>query len=225
VTAPMASRRKSLNHKREERLQQELMALLDSSKNKLRDDAPATLSRWRQGLSHSPDTMPVLAMQIANVLSDPDERDSDRGARAWGIAIHYGLGLFAVHQQSQERPMHERSRRSFGEACRLLVRHQAHDLERREFSPKTPQFEAVNRGIVRRLEAAMSSVSVAELVGHARSLVPMLRQASISLDYVQFISDLAAWAHAPSRGSTALRWGRDFYKPFPAENRQSTNKE
>jgi CRISPR system Cascade subunit CasB len=218
VTAPMTSRRRGLNDKRRDRLHQELAALFDSSKDELRSDAPATLSRWRQGLSHSPDTMPVLAMQIANVLSDPDERDDDREARAWEIAIHYGLGLFAVHQQSQEQPMHKPSRRSFGEAGRLLAQLQAQDLERREFSPSTPQFEAVNRGVVRRLEAAMSSVSVAELVGHARGLVPMLRQASISLDYVQFISDLAAWAYAPSRGSTALRWGRDFYKPFSAEN-------
>ncbi|MFG2078711.1 type I-E CRISPR-associated protein Cse2/CasB [Nonomuraea maritima] len=214
-----------MNDKRRERLQQELAALYKPSSNELRDDAPATLSRWRQGLSHSPDTMPVLAMQIANVLSHPDEREHDREARAWEVAVHYGLSIFAVHQQSQERPMHERSRRSFGEAGRLLARHQAQNLERREFSRTTPQFEAVNRGIVRRLEAAMSSVSVAELVGHARGLVPMLRQASISLDYVQFISDLAAWAHAPSRGPTALRWGRDFYKPFPAEDKQTTDKE
>ncbi|MEV0163346.1 type I-E CRISPR-associated protein Cse2/CasB [Nonomuraea fuscirosea] len=215
-----------MNAERRRQLQHELEALFKPPpRNELRDDASATLSRWRQGLSHSPDTMPVLAMQIANVLSHPDEREHDREARAWEVAIHYGLGLFAVHQQSQDRPMHERSRRSFGEASRLLARHQAQGLERREFSPATPQFEAVNRGIVRRLEAAMSSVSVAELVGHARGLVPMLRQASIALDYVQFISDLAAWAYAPSRGSTALRWGRDFYKPFPAENKQTTDKE
>ncbi|MEV0624318.1 type I-E CRISPR-associated protein Cse2/CasB [Nonomuraea wenchangensis] len=221
----MTSRRQRLNDVRRKRLQQELAALFKPDGSKLRDDAPAILGRWRQGLSHSPDSMPVLAMQIANVLSHPDEREGDREAQAWEIAIYYGLGLFAVHQQSQDRAMHEPAKRSLGAAGRLLAKHQAQHLDRREFSPATPQFEAVNRGIVRRLEAAMSSVSVAELVGHARGLVPMLRQASIVLDYVQFTADLAAWAYSPFRGPTALRWGRDFYAPFSIEDQPTTDKE
>ncbi|MFG1967594.1 type I-E CRISPR-associated protein Cse2/CasB [Nonomuraea sp. NPDC049028] len=225
MTAPAISRRHRLNDERKKRLQQELDGLFKGRKDELLDDAPAILSRWRRGLSHSPDTMPVLAMQIANVLSHPEERETDREAQAWEAAVHYGLGLFAVHQQSQDRSMHQRSGPSLGAACRLLTNHQAQALERREFSPATPQFETVNRGIVRRLESAMSSVSAAELVGHVRGLVPMLRQVPIVLDYVQFTAELAAWAHSPSRGPTALRWGRHFYAPFPTGNKPTTNKE
>ncbi|MBV2365715.1 type I-E CRISPR-associated protein Cse2/CasB [Streptomonospora sp. NEAU-YY374] len=215
--------RKEIDRERRKRLSQELANLFDKDRKALRADAPGVLSQWRKGLSHPPHTTPVLAMQVSNVLSSPYEREGSWDVRTWETAIHYGLGLFAVHQQSVSVPVHDFTAAgqrsvSVGAACRALAAAQV-DPARREFPASTPQFETVNNGLVRRLEAAMSSESTLELVGHVRGIIPLLKSTDrvIRIDYVQLVADLAAWSTPARRGPTALSWGRHFYAPFRSD--------
>ncbi|MFW5416440.1 type I-E CRISPR-associated protein Cse2/CasB [Nocardiopsis sp. CNT-189] len=217
----------------ERRLQRELGELFTEggegkrAPSALREGAPATLNRWRKAFAGPPRSNPVLAMPIANILGDLGE---GRQARRWEEAIHYGLGLFAVHQQSKDAPMHVPAERgqagfSLGSACRELARRKAGELEKREYPPQLPQHESVNRGLVRRLDAAVGAGSTREAVQHVRGLIPLLKAEDIALDHGRLITALAESGDPARRGRVGYGWSRDFYRPLPAPARDGAASE
>lgn len=116
-------------------------------------------------------------------------------------AISAALQLYALHQQSQDRPMAlvpgkgEPTRKGgFGRACRLI------------------EFDLDKAGGVRR---RLSQVETAGDIEHAlvflRALVSQLRQGHIPLDYYAFAGDLYRIQFAASRGSVFNRWSREYY--------------
>ncbi|ASU84685.1 type I-E CRISPR-associated protein Cse2/CasB [Nocardiopsis gilva YIM 90087] len=179
-------------------------------------DAPGTLARWRRALGRTTQQSPVLSMEIARVIGT-GEND---GREPHLDAIHHSLALLAAHQQSASQPMHhDHGSASLGAQCRELCRRvqaeQASGSGREKKDPRGPQYADESKGVVRRLEAAVSARSVKELVGHVRGLVPMLRKAELPLDYVRLAAEFDAWASPNRRGRVARRWGTDFYRPFP----------
>jgi CRISPR system Cascade subunit CasB len=111
-------------------------------------------------------------------------------------AEHTALTLFAVHQQSQSRPMHVRSV-GLGRAVRAL-----HSGPNARFSQ-----EAVDR----RFAAAAAATSMVELTMHLRGLVSQLHDIGQELDYTQLFNDLVAWQHPDRVGQVRRRWGSGYF--------------
>jgi CRISPR system Cascade subunit CasB len=147
---------------------------------------PAALAALRRGLGKVPGEAPETWPYTVQASS---------GAPTDEAAAHHALTLYAVHQQSQPRLMHQRDRASLGRACARLAR--VHDSE---------------AAATRRFTAAATADSLDELAVHARGLVTLLRDKAIPLDYVQLYDDLRAWANERQRGRVRRRWGRDFHR-------------
>ena len=112
-------------------------------------------------------------------------------------ATHLALTLYAVHQQSQAKPMHVVGR-GLGNAVRDFIG--AGQGEEFESSPT-----------IRRFNALVTSDSIDEMAWHLRSLVTQLRGAGISLDYAQLAVDLYSFNFPESRAGIRLKWGRQLY--------------
>lgn len=172
---------------------------------------PGTLTRWRRGLGRTHVDCPFLSMEIAEVLRSRKDPDEDMQE-----AVFQALALYAAHQQSVYIHMHEGSRKkyprgkSLGHALGILCAHRAP-------GQTDPWRSEDNRGVVRLMEAAVTSHSVPELVGHVRHVVSLLRRESISLDYTRLAKDIYDWSKR-WRGEAATRWATDFYTPVSITN-------
>lgn len=115
-------------------------------------------------------------------------------------AVHAALMLYAVHQQSQSIPMHQRGREhGLGQAMRQLV-WRASD-----------RYASLEQGeLPRRFAALVTAESFSEAMHYARQLVGQLRGEAIPLDYAllaQQFYDL----QFPERADAVKRvWGRGF---------------
>ncbi|MEF3322875.1 type I-E CRISPR-associated protein Cse2/CasB [Gulosibacter sp. GYB002] len=136
------------------------------------------LVTWQQTLELVVPDLPEQFQGKSNAPS-PSER-----------AIYDALTLYALHMQSQQKPMHDRSR-SFARAAGVLV-------AKRDSDSVKPRFDAllmVKNPSTRR--------------HHARGLITLMRAESIGFDYGRFAEDLYR-LDSPSRNSVLLAWGRDF---------------
>ena len=167
-------------------------------------EAPGTLTRWRRGLGRSHEECPFLSMEVAEAL-----RSMKDPSRQMQEAIFQSLALYAAHQQSVSTTMHDGDREryprgnSLGHALSVLCTRRAPNMA-------DPWRHDDNKGAVRLLEAAVTSHSVPELVGHVRHVVSLLRRESIPLDYARLARDIHDWSK-PWRGEAATRWAMDFY--------------
>jgi CRISPR system Cascade subunit CasB len=109
-------------------------------------------------------------------------------------AAHAALTLYAHHQQSRDRPMHQVGA-GLGSAVRQLGR-------------ATSAEDAVRR----RFEALGTASSLVELLHHARGLVRQLRSADVPLDYGRLTQDLLDWQDPTRASAVRLRWGRDYHR-------------
>jgi CRISPR system Cascade subunit CasB len=120
-------------------------------------------------------------------------------------AVHAALTLYALHQQSKDRPMH-RPGSGLGAAVRAL-------------GEATHAKDAVRR----RFEALGTAATFPELLHHARGLVGQLRSAGIAMDYARFVRDLSDWQDPTRAASVRLRWGREYHRvPRPDTRIDST---
>ena len=119
-----------------------------------------------------------------------------RGERA----VHGALTLWALHQGSNTRPMHDTSDRprSFASAIRVVAQGQSGDKRAEE----TP--------IYRRFSAAVRASTFEGLLVHLRSLISQLEAAEIPCDYAQLAADLFTWQDPRRRTSVMRNWGRQF---------------
>lgn len=116
-------------------------------------------------------------------------------------AVSAALQLYALHQQSQDRPMalvfdkSESIRRGgFGQACRRIE----FDLDKAG-------------GVRRRLSQVETAGDIEYALVFLRALVSQLRRGHIPLDYYTFAGDLYRIQFAASRGSVFNRWSREYY--------------
>ncbi|GAA1424933.1 hypothetical protein GCM10009601_30740 [Streptomyces thermospinosisporus] len=128
----------------------------------------------------------------------------DRGALTRELAAeHAALTLFARHQQTHARRMHVPGN-SPGIAAGSLARKAATGSEGKN----------ATAALQRRFGVLLTSTDSDELAMHLRSLVPLLHQAGIGLDYDLLHDALRAWDD-PRRPDAAVyfrqNWDRDFH--------------
>jgi CRISPR system Cascade subunit CasB len=180
--------------------------------------APGTLTRWRRGLGRTHEECPFLSMEVAEAL-----RSMKAPSPQMQEAVFQTLALYAAHQQSVSTAMHDGDREryprgnSLGHALNVLCIRRAPNMA-------DPWRHDDNKGVVRLLEAAVTSHSVPELVGHVRHVVSLLRRESIPLDYARLARDIHDWSKS-WRGKTANQWAMDFHSPVAARNTAPENTE
>ncbi|MEH0933998.1 type I-E CRISPR-associated protein Cse2/CasB [Micromonospora psammae] len=147
------------------------------------------LAALRAGLGREPGSVPAMWPYYTRLRTDgwvtPELR-----------AEHAALALFAVHQQSQSRLMHQPDI-GLGWAVANLRRSD-------KFSA-----EAVDR----RFGAAATATSFTEVVAHLRGLVSQLRalKPAQPLDYSRLVRDLCDWQHQDRVHSVRRRWGSQYF--------------
>lgn len=147
------------------------------------------LAALRRGIGHEPGTVPQMWPYYTQL--DGVGRLTDRLR-----AEHFALTLFAVHQQSQGRPMH---RNDVGVGAVVL---------QLRISDKFSA-EAVDR----RFGAAATATSVEEVAHHLRGLITQLRSLRDvpGLDYTRLFCDLWAWHDPERRARVRRRWGGQYF--------------
>lgn len=115
-------------------------------------------------------------------------------------AVHGALTLWARHQGSNKRQMHDSSEqpRRFASAIRVVAEKQRGDKRAEE----TP--------IYRSFSAAIQAPTFEGLLVRLRSLVSQLGAAEVSCDYASLASDLLDWQKPHCRISVLRKWGREF---------------
>lgn len=169
-------------------------------------ETPGTLTRWRRGLGRTHVECPFLSMEVAEIL-----RSRKNPGDEMQEAVFQALALYAAHQQSVHVTMHDGSRKDYPRG-KSLGRALGSLCAQRAPGQTAPWRHDDNKGVVRLLEAAVTSHSVPELVGHVRHAVSLLRQEAIPLDYTRLTRDIYDWS-GRSRGKAATRWATDFYAP------------
>ena len=122
-------------------------------------------------------------------------------------AVHIAFTLYAIHQQSQDAPMFQRTNRSANELHGLG--HAASQLA--YLSRKNERGEQLEQGeMPRRLRALVTADSMEEVRHYARQLVHQFRSESIPLDYATFSGQLYAFFNPARKDKVRLEWGREF---------------
>lgn len=155
--------------------------------------ARAALARLRRSAGREPEADPLGFQEALDLLlgelAPSDLGTSGTATQAERAAFH-ALTLFALHMQSARRPMHIPGR-SFGSAAGILI-------SAAESSSTKP-----------RVDALMAARTERSRLTHARSLITLLRDKEIGLDYGLFARDLRTLT-GRYRSSVLLRWGRDL---------------
>lgn len=112
-------------------------------------------------------------------------------------AAHLCLPLYALHQQSQGKPMHQ-SGCPLGRSIRALI-------------PTERGDNYVDHAVAKRFAMLGTADSLDELTHHLRGVVQLLRTADVPLDYSQLAADLLNWQRHDGAAQVRLRWGRDFH--------------
>lgn len=154
----------------------------------------AKLANLRRGVGKMPGELPDLWGAFLNDLPESIlENDYERIFAEW--AIYLSLTLFALHQQSNSRSVHEENI-SLGKAASYLIENN-NDQERER--------------ILHRFEPIVTAKDMPELSHHIRGFIQLLRSKGIKLDYVMLAKDIYEFQSDDKRKSLLLRWGRDFY--------------
>lgn len=118
-------------------------------------------------------------------------------------AISGAMQLYARHQQGRTRPMAMvpdqgeqvvRKRRSFGWSCRMI-----------EFNLDESQ------GIRRRMQGMEAASDFDGVMHYARSLIDLMRNEEIQVDYGQLARDLYLIQYSDIREEVFMEWSRDYY--------------
>lgn len=174
------------------------------------------LAACRRGLRKKPMDEPAMWKYIAPVcLAVPPEWGAG-AVRRVEAATHYALALHAFHQQSRQRPMHQRGEGRQANTLGLAGAKLRHTLAKKDLAAD---------GVERRFYAAATADSVEEVVGHLRAFVPQLREHDVPLDYVRLAADLAAWPNPERRTKIRRRWGLDYHWSPPTDAATTSDKE
>lgn len=157
--------------------------------------AVAKAARLRRGAGRDASTIPDMwgLIDLNDLLGEDgglSNRDKERAERA----VYAATTLWALHQQSQSLPMHDKKdQTSLGAAVRRLM----------------PPGE-IDEQLRKRLVRAGSASNFMQLVVRLREIVQLLRREKISLDYALLAGELYTW-QVPGRADRVRRaWGRGF---------------
>lgn len=158
--------------------------------------AAALLAQLRRGLQQEAGSVAEIWEATIGSL---DQSLLGRGdaPSVWERSAHAVMTLYAVHQQSQSKPMH-RAGQSLGTAVRDLRR-----LEGRVVGDVDP--------VLRRFQALVTATSMSEITYHVRGLVTLMRGAGVPVDYGALARDLRQLQSPSSANGVRLRWGRALY--------------
>lgn len=177
--------------------------------------AIAELAQLRRGAGKVPTGYPHL-MGMVLVLENEDKEDKQafpEQCRGKGdrpndaeIAVYTALTLFALHQQSQNQPMHD-AKVSFGRAVGKLVGNTTSSMKKRFDSLLTAQTENARQH-------------------YLRSLITLLRSKSIAFNYGQFAVDYMYLQNPSTRKNVLYRWNSEFsYGLVPPRSEDSKTTE
>jgi CRISPR system Cascade subunit CasB len=154
---------------------------------------PATLAQLRKAITRGPGEIPELWHYYRIIIPNAESRDF---LPYPGLAAeHAALGLFGLHQQSQQgKRMHDKEV-SLGAALR-------HVKDSGKYSK-----DALDR----RVTAAATATSTNELVQHLRRLITQLRSAQQPLSYNQLVEDIYGWERPDQRKRIRRRWGAAYF--------------
>ncbi|EMF02059.1 type I-E CRISPR-associated protein Cse2/CasB [Streptomyces mobaraensis NBRC 13819 = DSM 40847] len=175
----------------------------------------------REGLGREPGS--VAGMRYLHRVELTDEkRNAERLPRSYE-AEHAALTLFGLHQHGAAEPVH-RPGIGIGTACHSLRLHllretkEMEEVERRrsdqEGGTNGSQSLLFKDTVGRRLFAVSTALDLDELVHHLRSLLPLMRQAGVGLDYTRLHCDLCDW-QTPRHGRVLRAWGLQYNAPAP----------
>lgn len=158
----------------------------------------ASLALLRRGVGKHPGELPELWGAFLKDL--PEELMSKTGepSRAeW--AIYTALTLFALHQQGHSEPMDAQGEEHrLGRAVRRLVHGSGDDSNEERVKFK--------------LGLAANSDDMAELSYRLRSIVNLLGNENIKLDYTDLAKDLFLFQSEKYADNIRMKWGQDFYR-------------
>lgn len=177
--------------------------------------AIAELAQLRRGAGKVPTGYPHLMCMVL-VLENEDKEDKQafpEQCRGKGdmpndaeIAAYTALTLFALHQQSQNQPMHD-AKVSFGRAVGKLVGNTTSSMKKRFDSLLTAQTENARQH-------------------YLRSLITLLRSKSIAFNYGQFAVDYMYLQNPSTRKNVLYRWNSEFsYGLVPPRSEDSKTTE
>jgi CRISPR system Cascade subunit CasB len=164
-------------------------------------EAAGALARLRRGIGRAPgfDFTLERYLQVPEPLLGRRPADDALPADA-EQAVHDAVTLYALHQQSRRERMHVDGRglgRSLG------------DLVRVSGGPE---------GVRRRFAALGTASTYHESIYHLRSLIVMLREHDIPLDYGLLADDLQTLLRPGGQPRVQAIWGREFFRSRPATN-------
>lgn len=154
----------------------------------------AELAVLRRGVGQEPGTVPEMWRFHHVTVSDSVADTGVPSARL--AAEHTSLTLFAVHQQSQRKTMHQEGT-GLGTALKLL-----RQSEQYKNNP-----DALNA----RVNALATSGDVTELAHHLRGLITLLRGIGQPLDYTRLFYDVLGWHTPEGQARVRRRWGAQYY--------------
>ncbi|MER7418495.1 type I-E CRISPR-associated protein Cse2/CasB [Micromonospora peucetia] len=162
-------------------------------------EAVSALARLRRGIGRTPG----FDYTLERYLQVPDELlgyrpPDDAEATDAEHAMHDAVTLYALHQQSRRERMHVDGR-GLGQALAELVR-----------ASGGPD------GVRRRFAALGTASTYHEGIYHLRSLITMLREQQIPLDYGLLADDLQTLRLPARRPQVQAIWGREFFRSRPS---------
>jgi CRISPR system Cascade subunit CasB len=161
-------------------------------------EAISALARLRRGIGRTPgfDFTLERYLQVPEHLLGHQPAD-DAEAADTEHAVHDAVTLYALHQQSRRQRMHV-DRPGLGHALSELVR--------KSTGPE---------GVRRRFAALGTASTYQESIYHLRSLITMLREHQIPLDYGLLADDLQTLRQPSGPSKVQAMWGREFFRGRP----------
>ncbi|MET7668205.1 type I-E CRISPR-associated protein Cse2/CasB [Micromonospora luteifusca] len=162
-------------------------------------EAVSALARLRRGIGREPG----FDFTLERYLQVPEHLlghrpDNDAEAADTEHAVHDAVTLYALHQQSRRERMHVDGR-GLGLALAVLVR-----------ASRGPE------GVRRRFAALGTASTYQESIYHLRSLITMLREHQIPVDYGLLADDLRTLRRPDKRLQVQAIWGREFFRSKPS---------
>lgn len=161
-------------------------------------EAVSALARLRRGLGRPPgfDFTLERYLQVPEHLLGYVPADDTQASDA-EHAVHDAVTVYALHQQARREGMHVDGR-GLGQALAELVR--------KSSGPE---------GVRRRFAALGTASTYHESIYHLRSLITMLREHEIPLDYGLLADDLHTLRRPAGRQQVQAIWGREFVRSRP----------
>ncbi len=178
--------------------------------------AKAEIARLRRGagkkLEQCPDLWGVFLQSMPEDLIGKGSSPS----RAENI-IFLTMTLFSEAQQGHEvADLQMDNNVSLGTALGKVVTQEK----------KGPERDSANDRIASRLKRLVLSSSIEEMAMPLRSLIGILRQKEITLDYGRLAGDLYNFSFPNMSSQIGLKWARDYYRELNrAEYNKQTNEQ